>query len=243
LAISLISIGLNYYLFSRGKRYYLQLGEIRLDPLGLSAYPTGPGQQDLTGPDRPIVVFFGDSRAETWLPPPNLPQFTFVNRGITAQTSMQVARRFDYHVRPLQPQIVVVQLGINDLNIIPVFPEQKERIISDCKENIQQIAAWSVDLGAVVILTTVFPFSRIPFPRRLAWSREVALAIEEVNAYIRSLAGESIIVFDTHSILADDAGITWPQYREDPFHINTTGYEALNDEFAHILTALEPRLV
>ena len=240
LVISLASIALNYLLFQRGRQYYLQLNETRLDPLGLSYYDPVPDGQRLASADLPRVVFFGDSRAASW-PPPDLGQFEFVNRGIGAQTSAQAVLRFDDHVQPLCPQVVVVQVGINDLKTIPLFPERKESIVANCEENIQGIVARSTDLGAVVVLTTIFPAGRVPPERRPFWSEDVALAIDEVNAYIRSLGGGQVVVFDAYSILADDSGSTDPAYSRDLLHLNRSGYERLNAELLPVLASLDLR--
>lgn len=237
--ILLASITLNFYLFNRGQQYYLQLNETRLDPLGLSYYSSVPDQQGLISPEKVTVVLFGDSRAAAWPAPPNLSEFEFVNRGIGAQTSAQCAQRFDDHVSPLHPQIVIVQVGINDLKTIPLFPERKEVIIARCKENIQEIVDRSTALGATVILTTIFPIGRVPLERRPFWSDDVALAIDEVNAHISSLQSENIIVFDSYSILADNKGLVRPEYSQDFLHINAKGYEALNHELTHVLAAWE----
>lgn len=238
-AILLISIASNYFLFSRGKQYYLRLNETRLHPLGLHYYSTNPNQRDHTDPERTTVVFFGDSRAAGWLSPNDFNQFEFINRGIGAQTSAQAIHRFDYHIRPLQPQIIVVQVGINDLKTIPLFPDRKEFIIDDCQENIRQIVGRATDLDTIVILTTIFPLGKVPIERRLFWSEDVALAVDETNAYIRSLERENVIVLDAFSILADEEGITRAEYSRDLLHINTSGYEALNDELTQVLTAFD----
>jgi len=228
------SIVLNYYLFQQGKAYYVQLNETRLDPLGLG-YFTSPDQQVPGNPDRTTVVFFGDSRAASWPAPLGLEQFEFANRGIGAQTSAQVVLRFDDHVAPLQPQIIVVQVGINDLKTIPLFPERQEAIIARCKENIRRIVTRSTELGAAVILTTIFPIGKVPLERRLFWSGEVAVAIDEVNAYVRALAGEDVMILDAFAILADDAGRTRTEYRDDFLHLNAAGYEALNGALVRVL--------
>jgi len=227
LAVLAISLALNGFLFNRGRQYYLELNETRLDPLGLNYYPTA-------NPRRQTVIFFGDSRAANW-PSPDLEPFEFVNRGVGSQTSAQVVQRFDYHVRPLQPQVVVVQVGINDLKTLPLFPERKALIVANCRKNIQEIVERSVDLGATVILTTVFPVGEVPIERRLFWSEDVALAIEEVNGYIDSLAGENVVIFDAFSILADDSGRVRPEYGKDLLHLNAAGYEALNGELLSVL--------
>jgi lysophospholipase L1-like esterase len=242
LGLLLASLILNYYLFRQGRHYYLQLNATRLDPLGLSYYPTDPDAQNSVNPALVRVVFFGDSRAASWPAPPGLDQFEFINQGIGAQTSEQVVLRFDYHVAPLRPQILVVQVGINDLmKTIPLFPERRAVIVARCQENVHQIVSRATELGATVILTTIFPLAEVPLERRPFWSGEVALAIEELNVYIRSLAGENVFVLDAFAILADDSGLARTAYSRDFLHLNATGYDALNDALAHVLMALQDR--
>ena len=235
-----MSLALNGFLFNQGRQYYLELNETRLSPLGLNYYPTTPGQQRPANPRRQTVVFFGDSRAANW-PSPDLERFEFVNRGVGSQTSAQVVQRFDYHVRPLQPQVVIVQVGINDLKTLPLFPERKALIVANCRKNILEIVERAVDLGATVILTTVFPVGQVPIERRLFWSEDVALAVEAVNGYIDSLAGENVVIFDAYSILADDSGMIRPEYSKDLLHLNAAGYEALNGELLSVLRGLDSR--
>jgi lysophospholipase L1-like esterase len=185
-----------------------------------------------------VVVFFGDSRAQSW-PAPDLGPYTFVNRGIGNQTSAQVAQRFKDHVEPLRPQIIVVQVGINDLKAIPLFPERKETIVANCQENIGQIVADAARLGATTILTTILPVGRVPVERRLFWSDDVALAVDEVNGYIRSLEGEDVIILDAFAVVADERGVAQSEYSSDLLHLNAAGYEALNKELVGMLAALE----
>lgn len=231
------SIALNYFLFERGKQYYLQLNETRLDPLGLRYYNTASDQRPLTDPKLTTVVFFGDSRAASW-PSPDLNQFEFINRGIVSQTSAQAVERFGDHVTPLEPQVVVIQVGINDLKTIPLFPEREEAIITNCKENIQQLVAWSADFGAIVILTPILPIGKVPLERRLFWSDDVGLAVDEVNAFIHTLKGESVLVFDAFSLLVGEGGRIRPEYSRDLLHLNAVGYERLNEEFVPLLKRL-----
>jgi lysophospholipase L1-like esterase len=228
--ILLVSLGLNYALYRRGEQYYLRLNALRLDPLELNSC------QDSTRPTSglPLVVFFGDSRVARW-PAPDLEGFEFVNRGIEAQTSAQVLDRFDDHVRTLKPNILIVQVGINDLKTIPLFPENRTDIVAKYQENIRKIVERSTDLGTTVILTTIFPVGRVPIERRLFWSEDVAVAIDEVNVFIRSLDGNGVIVFDTYPVLVGDKGSTRPEYSEDLLHLTAAGYDRLNRELVPIL--------
>lgn len=228
------SVALNVVIYGEAKKYYLQLNEARLEPIGLGYYPTDgeEGGEENDGLEK--VIFFGDSRVYEW-PAPDLSQFEFINRGIGAQTSAQVIARFDAHVAPLQPQVVILQVCINDLKTIPLFPYKKEKIIANCKANIQQVVEKSIDLGADVILTTVIPSGKLPIERRPFWSDEVAIAIDEVNAYIHSLAGPDVLVFDTTAVLVDEDGIIQESFSRDFLHLNSLGYEALNRELEQIL--------
>ena len=238
LAMLVVSIALNILLYSRAKQYYLQLNETRLDPLGLYYYTTNSGRSNPDSIDNPMVVFFGDSRAANW-PSPDLSQFNFVNRGIGSQTSEQVLQRFDYHVEPLKPHVIVVQVGINDLKTIPLFPERKESIIDNCQKNIWQLVARSSKLKATVILTTVFPFGKVPIGRRLVWSHEATSGVDKINIYIRSLAKERVIVFDAFSILADSKGNARSEYSKDFLHLNAAGYKVLNRELERLLATMQ----
>ena len=231
--VLLASLASNAILLGKSADYYWRMNEFHLDPLGLEAYPPSastPEKSNAPG----LAVFFGDSRAYAW-PPPARARFAFVNRGIGNQTSAQALGRFDLHVAPLHPRIIIVQVGVNDLKTIPLFRERKQKIVLACKQNIKQIVDKSNALGATVILTTIFPLGELPFDRRLFWSEDVALAINDVNDYLRSLANQNVIVFDTGEILADRNGMVRAEYAYDFLHLNPIGYRALNQKLASLL--------
>jgi lysophospholipase L1-like esterase len=142
----------------------------------------------------------------------------------------------------LQPQIVVVQVGINDLKTIPLFPGRRQAIVARCQENVRRIVQQSTELGATVVLSTIFPTGPVPLERRPFWSGEVALAIDELNAYLHSLAGARVVVLDAHAILADDAGRTRAGYRADFLHLNAAGYAALNQALTELLAQVNSRV-
>jgi lysophospholipase L1-like esterase len=135
----------------------------------------------------------------------------------------------------LNPDIIVVQVGINDLKTIPLFPEQKAAIISNCKANIQQIVERSVKSGATVILTTIFPIGPVPLIRQPFWSPDVAQAVSEVNTYLYSLEAENVLILDAYSLLAENGQVR-SDYVRDTLHINVKGYEALNQELTKVLS-------
>lgn len=229
------SVALNFLLYGQVKKYYVELNQTRLDPLGLKYFSDTP---ELTPTATTRVVFLGDSRAAGW-PSPNADGYAFINRGISSQTTAQTLQRFDTHVGGLQPDIVVIQVGVNDLKTIPLFPGRREAIMAETRNNLDQMIKASKDLGATVIVSTILPVGEVPLARRPVWSDDVAIAVDEINKHIATLADETVIVFDGFAILADDQGMMQKAHRKDELHFNDQGYQLLNQAFVKLLENLE----
>jgi lysophospholipase L1-like esterase len=200
----------------------------------LNMYSSSPiSNRDL---NKPLVVFFGDSRAVAWPAIANIP-FEFANRGINGQTTDQVLGRLSAHVASLSPQIVVVQVGVNDLRDIAEFPNQSQNIVNNCKQNIQKIVdRLTQELQATVILSTIFPTSELSQSVRAYWPEEADRAIIEINQFIKSLKSDRVIILDAATLLADESGKVRPIYSRDILHLNNQGYTMLNEELLKILT-------
>src|SRR3981081_498738 len=61
------------------------------------------------------VVFFGDSITDMWKLDESFPGKPYVNRGIGGQTTPQMLVRFRQDVINLQPKVVVILAGTNDI--------------------------------------------------------------------------------------------------------------------------------
>jgi lysophospholipase L1-like esterase len=226
------SIVLNIFLYSQVRQYSIWLHIVELDPLSLSYFDGRPVEKPVDGST--TVVFYGDSRAAQW-PSPTLDGFWFVNRGIGSQTTAQVTSRFDEHIAPLQPGVVVLQVGINDLKTVTLLPERKTEIISNCEENILKIIDASLRSNAVVVVSTIFPIGKAPQDHMQVWSSDIDEAIVDVNSYIRSLATDQVLVFDAAGLLSDENGSLKQEYSLDGLHLNDTGYATLNSELVKLL--------
>jgi lysophospholipase L1-like esterase len=230
------SLGLNWALFREAKHYYLLYNGLQLDPLGLAYYPSPP-PAPAGGRRGPRVLFYGDSRAVEWSPPAAPAHVEFVNRGVSGQTSAGALLRFDLHAAPARPDVVVIQVGINDLKAVALFPDRERRIVADCEERIGRLVAKARDAGAGVILTTIFPTGPVPPERRPFWSPEIRAAIERVNARIRALGADRVLVLDAHALL-EERGEVRPAYARDTLHLNPAGYDVLNRELSRLLARL-----
>ena len=233
----LSSLTLNVALGLWARQYYLELNRTRLDPVGLSAYDA------TTAPLKSSVVrflFYGDSRAYTWPMPTGFEAWEVFNHGIGGQTTAQILARFDDHLVPLQPDLVLIQAGINDLKTIGLFPAQRDEIVANCKKNLAAMVQRATAQGATVILTTVFPTAQPSLLRRPFWSDAVGEAIVEVNLYLKTLAGDRVVLFDSAALLVGADGAIQPVYSYDLLHLNQAGYAALN---AALRALLEERKV
>jgi lysophospholipase L1-like esterase len=231
--------GLNFWLLDNRTPSNSMTESFGSDPYELSTYPINPdlSKRDL---NKPLVVFFGDSRAVAWPAIANIP-FEFINRGINGQTTNQVLGRLSAHVASLSPQIVVVQVGVNDLRDFAEFPDKSRNIVNNCKQNIQKIVnRLTQELKATVILTTIFPTSELSQSVRAYWPEEADRAIIEINQFIKSLKSDRVIILDAAALLADERGNVRQIYSLDTLHLNSQGYKMLNDELLKILTNKNP---
>ncbi|MCA9968675.1 MAG: SGNH/GDSL hydrolase family protein [Anaerolineales bacterium] len=231
------SLFLNFLLFNRARQYYVQLNGTRLDPLGVIYRDESWAAPLPPAPDALTVVFYGDSRAAEW-PAPAVPGARIVNRAVHGQTTEQVRLRYGRHVAPLQPDVVLLQVGINDLKTIPLFPYLEEEIIARCQENIAAIVAEATAQGAIVILTTIFPVGTPPLERRVFWSDDITTAVSTVNRQLATLAADNVLLFDAHTPLLAANGRLHPDFSLDELHLNAAGYAALDAGLLPTLTAL-----
>ncbi len=231
------SLPLNFFFYREATNNYRRISEVELDPYGLRhpAYPSTQGSDGAGHWARPAIVLLGDSRARGWRPP-EIEGYQFINRGIVNQTTAQVLGRYDAHVAPLSPRVVVVEAGVNDLKAIPLFRDRRAEIVANCESNLQEMVSRATGQGATVILATIFPTGHVPMERRLVWSPDIEKAVEEVNDRLRALASDRVIVLDAWKLLEQNGQLR-EGYGVDTLHLNAAGYAVLNAELVKILKA------
>ncbi|MDB4993419.1 MAG: family lipolytic protein [Myxococcaceae bacterium] len=234
--VLLVSVGLAIYFAHASNEHFKMSNELRLDPAGLAVYAAERAAPPPPA-DRPVLLFYGDSRALMWTPTKDLPDWNIVDRGVGYQTTAQILLRFDTDVPLLHPAVVVLEAGVNDLKALVAFPERRAEIISTCVKNLTLLVARSRALGATVVLTTVFAMGDVSLLRRLQWSDDVAVAVREVNGHIRKMAADKVIVFDADPVL-DEGDKIRPAFQHDFIHISPAGYAALNERLVPIVRGL-----
>lgn len=176
------------------------------------------------------VVFMGDSITDMWV----LPKFgaffpgkPYIGRGIGGQTTPQMVLRFRADVIALQPRVVVILAGTNDLagNTGPITLEETEG-------NLATMAELARVNGIRVVLSSVLPVSNYghdrdgnPLDVRVKRPPEKIL---ELNAWIKKYATENRDVYlDYFSAMVDDQGLLKKELSEDGLHPNSAGYAVM----------------
>ncbi|MDW3647337.1 MAG: GDSL-type esterase/lipase family protein [Bacteroidia bacterium] len=165
------------------------------------------------------VVFLGNSITEAWAR--DVPEFfekhPFIGRGISGQTSTQLLLRFRQDVVELQPNLVVLHIGTNDVaeNTGPYDPEfTMSNIIS-----MVEIARAN---GIKVLLASVLPATKFEWKRALG---DRSTMILDLNDRIKSYANkEEIPYVDYHSAMKNEQNGMDPDIAADGVHPSLKGY-------------------
>jgi lysophospholipase L1-like esterase len=180
--------------------------------------------------DEQRVVFMGDSITDFWVQPrfgAFFPGKPYIGRGIGGQTTPQMLIRFRWDVIALQPKVVVILAGTNDIagNTGPMTLEEIEG-------NLVSMAELARANGIRVVLASVMPVSNYghgrdgnPVDMRIKRPPEKIL---ELNAWIKKYAAENGQVYlDYFSAMVDDRGLLKKDLSEDGLHPNAAGYAVM----------------
>lgn len=168
------------------------------------------------------VVFMGDSITDFWGRIPGstfFPGKPYINRGISGQTTPQMLIRFWPDVVALQPKVVVILAGTNDLagNTGPMT-------LQDTENNLMSMTDIALQNHIRVVLASVTP--AIAFP----WRTGIAPAdkIRTLNSWIKEYAAkENLVYLDYYSALANSEGGMKANLSKDGVHPNVEGYDTM----------------
>jgi acyl-CoA thioesterase-1 len=187
------------------------------------------------------VVFMGDSITDQWDDPAwssgFFPGQPYLNRGINGQTTAQMLVRFRPDVIRLQPQVVVILGGTNDL--ASLFPEPALPVIRD---NVTSMVELAEGNGIRVVLASVLPvndYSKRPDGTvRPQVPRHPTASILAINDWIKRYAQEKDAVYlDYHAAMVDGRGWLKADLSDDGIHPNPKGYEVMTPLAARAIAA------
>ena len=167
------------------------------------------------------VVFIGNSITEGWAKyfPAMFPAKPYVNRGIGGQTTPQMLVRFRQDVIALEPAVVVILAGTNDIagNTGPSTIEMIE-------DNLASMAELAQANGIAVVLSSVLPVYDYPWKPGL----EPAPKIVALNAWMKQYAASHGAVYlDYHSAMSDERQGMKSDLATDGVHPNEAGYRVM----------------
>lgn len=167
------------------------------------------------------VVFMGNSITIGWLKlrPEFFKNKPYVNRGISGQTTPQMLVRFRQDVVDLQPKVVVLLAGTND-----IAGNTGPSTLSMIMDNIKGMAEIAQANNIKVILTSTLPAYDYPWKPGLEPSGKII----ELNKMIKDYSSaQGHIYVDYFSAMVDDRNGLPKKYAEDEVHPTVEGYKVM----------------
>lgn len=173
---------------------------------------------------QPRVVLMGDSITEEWLRlrPDFFADNGYVGRGISGQVSAQMLVRFRQDVIDLQPAVVVINAGTND-----VAENQGPYDEDFAFGNIVSMVELAKANGIAVVMTTVLPAARFSWRPSIT---DAADKIAALNERLRAYAAEqgiSFVDYYTPMVVGDATRALNPAYSKDGVHPVPAGYAVM----------------
>jgi lysophospholipase L1-like esterase len=208
--------GLDNYRASRIATFADDFGQLARYRAENKALVTGAAAKDL-------VVFFGDSITDIWKLQTYFAGKPYVNRGIGGQTTPQMLVRFRQDVIDLNPRVVVILAGTNDIagNTGPMRDEDIEADLATMAE-----LAQSHGIGAVV--ASILPVHNHTPGSQDFFAQRPAQRILDVNRWLKDYCAKHRIVYlDYFSAMVDGAGMLRKELADDGLHPNDAGYKIM----------------
>jgi len=180
-------------------------------------------------PGQPRIVFYGDSITDSWHDiGTTFGAQSYLNRGISGQTTPQMLVRFRQDVVNLHPQVVLILAGTNDIagNTGPSTMEMIE-------DNFASMADIAKANHIRVVFSSVLPAFDYPWKTGL----QPADKIRALNAWMKSYcAANNIVYLDYYTALADERGGMKEGTSRDGVHPTAAGYAIMEPLAASAIT-------
>ena len=172
--------------------------------------------------DEKRVVFMGNSITESWsvYQPEFFEGKSYINRGISGQTTPQMLIRFRPDVIDLKPKIVVILAGINDIagNTGP----STEKMIVD---NIVSMAELAKSNSVDVILCSILPANDFSWSQNQKPSPKILAVNQALKKYSKI---NGMVYLDYYTSMVNEQEGLIKDYGLDSVHPNKKGYQVMS---------------
>jgi lysophospholipase L1-like esterase len=184
----------------------------------LSRYAAANAELAAPAPgDKPRIVFYGDSLTDAWH---NIGKSfgpgSYINRGISGQTTPQMVVRFRQDVVNLHPAVVVILAGTND-----IAGNTGAYSVAATHDNFLSMLDLAEANHIRVVVSSVLPASAFP------WNpgQHPAQDVRDLNAWLKDVCAQRGLVYlDYYPALANDIGGMKDGLSRDGVHPTAAGY-------------------
>lgn len=167
------------------------------------------------------IVFMGNSITEGWFQfsPGFFESKSYINRGISGQTTPQMLVRFRQDVVNLKPKVVVILAGTND-----IAGNTGLSTLEMIEDNISSMVEIAKVNNIKAVLCSVLPAYDYPWKQGL----NPAEKIINLNKWIKEYCDKNEIIYvDYFASMADERNGLKKEYSDDGVHPNKLGYEVM----------------
>jgi lysophospholipase L1-like esterase len=197
--------------------------KVDTDPNNLKRYADADSKM-LPATSVPRVVFLGDSITEGWRLNEYFTGRDFVNRGIGDQTTLQMLARFRQDVASLNPKVVVILGGSNDIAAGVSF--------NQIEDNLTMIGELAKVHGIKAVFASILPVSdyhKDADPRYERTKNRPPSTIQAINQWMQGhCQSEGQVYMDYYSAMIDSAGRMQADLSDDGLHPNAKGYRVMS---------------
>ena len=170
------------------------------------------------------TVFMGDSITEGWkdLNPKFFSKNNFINRGIGGQTTPQMLIRFKPDVIHLDPDLVIILAGTND-----IAGNSGPSSVNMILDNIFSMAEIARCNDINVFLCSILPVYAYPWNDKI---KDVPKIISSVNSQLKKFAKYNELTYvDYYSEMVSDNHGLESIYAHDGVHPTKDGYDVMEN--------------
>ncbi len=171
------------------------------------------------------VVFIGDSITDYWKLDDYFPgkAYIVINRGIDGQSTQQMLVRFRQDVLDLDPVVLVVLAGTNDVAGVTGRTRNE-----DIEANYASMAELARLHHIRVVFASLLPVNNYTEDAKESFALRPRERILALNTWLKDYCAKNGFVYlDYFSVMVDDKGMLKRELSDDGLHPNAPGYKVM----------------